>query len=1075
MRIDLRLLIFVILLCAISPVTCAEVRVWRGTLRLPAYEEGPPDPNPPFDQFGTSRFSYPYTLRSNLTDRRVEHDWRAIYLENEYLKCSVLPDIGGHLYTCIDKISGKPMFYANPSIKKANIGYRGAWAAFGIEFNFPVSHNWVSMSPVDFAFAKHDDGTASVTVGNVDRVYGMEWSVELILRPQSTVLEEKVRLSNRSDMRHRFYWWNNAALEVWDDSRIEYPMRFAASHGFTEVQPWPVDPDGIDLSVIRNQTKGPVSLFVHGSREPFMGVWNPHSNTGVVHYAEYAKLPAKKIWSWGVDADGLDWRKALSDNNSAYVEIQAGLFRNQETYAFLEPRQAIEFSEYWMPVREIGGISRANLAGVVHMSRESDKLVIGFNANQPTPRATVRMLDGEQTLFEEKAELAPDRTWRHTLPLANPQHKYTFEVRDDAGGILLRHTEGNYDWTPESEIAVGPQSRYHLPPTEKRTEDDWLQLGKMQELDGQLLVALATYQEALGKFPESFAARKAAGRLAAGLGRLQEAVEDLKPVTERDTTDAEAAYYLGIAYDGLGDSGHARTVYEVAYRSPQFLAAAGLRLGELAAREKDLSRAERYLSESLTNGPGDVRTAEELVAVRRALGNKEEAQVLALQWLRRFPLSYFLRDQLGVAEAAHLANDPARILNIASEYIRLGLYRPALGVLTRNYPAPLAEQSEPGTQGVRKNPLIGYFRAFCRKKVGEPFAADYEMAPKLPTAYIFPSGEVEFEVLQAAVAVNASDATAHYLLGTLYFSRGMTDPALTEWERAENLNAGIPVLDASMGLAILHEKNDPQRALEAFRRGLRNDPENIANYVGLDQASSQLGEPSAERIQVLEKYSDRGNTPPEVIYELILNLTESGDFERATALFHDRFFAREEGGTNVRQVWVEVQLQRAISMAGAGRCSEALKAEQDLGSAVPGLAFTENGLAPMLNTARTNYLLAEIDSTCKEPGKAKTHLAAAVAKSAPDQIVWAWMAARKLPSFNPEGWEPRLRAALAEAASLTETSSFPSYWFYAEGMIEDVLGKSSAADPLFQRAFLLPDRMLAYHLTRLARARRDPQ
>jgi len=105
------------------------------------------------------------------------------------------------------------MFYANPSIKKARIGYRGAWAAFGIEFNFPVSHNWMSMSPVDFAFGSHDDGSASVIVGNIDRVYGMEWSVELILRPGSTVLQQRVRLSNRSDVRHRFYWWNNAAVE----------------------------------------------------------------------------------------------------------------------------------------------------------------------------------------------------------------------------------------------------------------------------------------------------------------------------------------------------------------------------------------------------------------------------------------------------------------------------------------------------------------------------------------------------------------------------------------------------------------------------------------------------------------------------------------------------------------------------------------------------------------------------------------------------------------------------------------------------------------------------------------------
>ena len=138
--------------------------------------------------------------------------WRAVYLENEYLKCSVLPDIGGHLYTCIDKISGQSMFYANSSIKKAAVGYRGAWAAFGIEFNFPVSHNWVSMSPVDFAFRKNDDGSASVIVGNIDRVYGMEWQVELVLQPGSTVLEERVTLSNRSDVRHRFYWWNNAGV-----------------------------------------------------------------------------------------------------------------------------------------------------------------------------------------------------------------------------------------------------------------------------------------------------------------------------------------------------------------------------------------------------------------------------------------------------------------------------------------------------------------------------------------------------------------------------------------------------------------------------------------------------------------------------------------------------------------------------------------------------------------------------------------------------------------------------------------------------------------------------------------------
>jgi len=250
----------------------AQVRVWQGTLTLPTYEEAAPDPNPPFDQYANDRFNYPYTLRTNLTNQRTDHAWRALFLENEYLKCSVLPDLGGHVYTCTDKISGQPMFYANPSSKKAAISYRGAWAAFGIEFNFPVSHNWVSLSPVDFAFGQKDDGSAFVQVGNIDRVYGMQWSVELVLQPHSTVLEERVTLNNRSDVRHRFYWWNNAGVQVWDDSRIQYPMRFTASHGFRDVEPWPIEKDGVDLSIVKNQTSGPVSLFVHGSREPFMGV-----------------------------------------------------------------------------------------------------------------------------------------------------------------------------------------------------------------------------------------------------------------------------------------------------------------------------------------------------------------------------------------------------------------------------------------------------------------------------------------------------------------------------------------------------------------------------------------------------------------------------------------------------------------------------------------------------------------------------------------------------------------------------------------------------------------------------------
>jgi tetratricopeptide (TPR) repeat protein len=1052
----------------------AQVKVWQGTLTLPTYEEGLPDPNPPFDQYANSRFNYPYTLRHDLTDHRTDHVWRALFLENEYLKCSVLPDIGGHVYTCTDKISGKPMFYENPSIKKADVSYRGAWAAFGIEFNFPVSHNWVTASPVDFAFGQKDDGSASVQVGNIDRVYGMQWTVELILRPRSTVLEERVTLNNRSDVRHRFYWWNNAGVQVWDDSRIQYPMRFAASHGFREVQPWPIDTDGTDLSIVKNHTKGPVSLFVHGSREPFMGVWNPHTNTGTVHYADYAKLPGKKFWSWGADADALDWRKALSDNNSIYVEVQAGPFCNQETYAFLEPRQTMSFSEFWMPVREIGGISRANLAGVVNLSRRDNVLVVAVNVNQAVHGGTLRISAGDQKIFEAKADLTPERTWSHEVPNADPQLKYTFELKDDKQAVLLRQTEGEYDWTPVKDIHVGAQTSYRIPEPADRSEDDWGQLGNQQELNGKLLEALQTYQDALKESPESFELRKAAGRLCASLLRFQEAKDYLEPVHARDTTEAEVSYYLGISYEGLGQTRNARESYEGAYRLPAFRASAGLKLAELSAREGNLNLAQSYLEEVSRINPDDLRTAEELTAILRAAGKKQASDKLAQEWLARFPQRYFLLEQVGKPDLHHLSNDAERVLNAAAEYMRLGLYSHALEVLSRDYQPAVADESEPGVLPPPKHPMVAYFRGYCREKLGQSGSADFNAGSKLSTAYVFPSRAEDLEVLSAALRVNPQDASGHYLLGTLYFSRGLTDHALREWEQARKLNPQIQVLHANLGRALLHMKNDPEQALIVLQEGLHTDPLNVELYIGLDQALSILRRPPQERVAALERYPDLAKMPSRLVYELILNLAESGEYDKAIALFHNRFFQREEGGTNVRQVWLEVQLQRATSLAQKGKCSEAVSIADHLGYSVPDLAFTHDGLDPLLRAARINYLLGNLYKTCNLPDKAQANFKLAAERPNWEDAIWSWKSSQELPGFQQESGKQKLETVLERARSTSEISSRTGWWLYNTAMLNRAIGHTQTAEAEFRGALLLPDQMLTHHLTRLALSNDKP-
>ncbi|MGH9549002.1 MAG: hypothetical protein ACRD3W_06495, partial [Terriglobales bacterium] len=192
------------------------------------------------------------------------------------------------------------------------------------------------------------------------------------------------------------------------------------------------------------------------------------------------------------------------------------------------------------------------------------------------------------------------------------------------------------------------------------------------------------------------------------------------------------------------------------------------------------------------------------------------------------------------------------------------------------------------------------------------------------------------------------------------------------------------------------------------------------------------------------------------------------------SLFHNRFFPREEGGTNVRQVWIEVQLQRLSASARAGRCGDALSVAQHLGSEVPGLAFTRDGLEHILQSARTKYLLGSMYASCRNPAEARAKFEEAAAASDPDQIRWAWLAARKLPGFNQTQWQNRLQSAFDEAAHRSETSAYPSWWMYTAGLLDKELGRKQEADLRFRKALLLPDRMLAYHFTRLARAEAMP-
>lgn len=322
--------------------------------------------------------------------------------------------------------------------------------------------------------------------------------------------------------------------------------------------------------------------------------------------------------------------------------------------------------------------------------------------------------------------------------------------------------------------------------------------------------------------------------------------------------------------------------------------------------------------------------------------------------------------------------------------------------------------------------------------------------------------------MRAALHLNSEDATAHYLLGTLYFSRGLAQPALAEWEQARRLNPQIPVLHASLGLALLHTKDNPEQALTVFREGLRSDPQNVQLYTGIDQALSILQSPAKDRAHALERYPDGADMPSKLVYELILNLAESGEFDQSAALFRNRFFPREEGGTNVRQVWLEVQVQHAISLAQSARCSEATNIVDTLAALVPDLPFTRDGLQPFLRSARFSYLIGNIYQRCGVTEKSKVAFQRASEQSGLENAIWAAKASEQLPGFDRRTATEKLQSILNRSKNNAESGDHSSWWFYNVAMLDAALGDRDGGQKEFRQALLAPDQLMAYHLTRLA-------
>jgi len=76
-----------------------QVLTSTGEITLPTYMLLGENRNPVFhSQYGVAHI-YPYTLQDEIASKPTEVTYRALILENKYLRVTVLPELGGRVYS----------------------------------------------------------------------------------------------------------------------------------------------------------------------------------------------------------------------------------------------------------------------------------------------------------------------------------------------------------------------------------------------------------------------------------------------------------------------------------------------------------------------------------------------------------------------------------------------------------------------------------------------------------------------------------------------------------------------------------------------------------------------------------------------------------------------------------------------------------------------------------------------------------------------------------------------------------------------------------------------------------------
>ena len=255
---------------------------------------------------------------------------------------------------------------------------------------------------------------------------------------------------------------------------------------------------------------------------------------------------------------------------------------------------------------------------------------------------------------------------------------------------------------------------------------------------------------------------------------------------------------------------------------------------------------------------------------------------------------------------SHLASDPERVLELAVDYMALGLWDDAHALLARRYPAS-GVVAEPGTVLPQEYPLVAYYRGgYCAEKdMGRSGRDDFALASRQSTRYVFPNRPESLVVLRRVVEIAPEDATAHFLLGSLYLSGGRTDDALAESAKARAPRSAAPRAPRNIGFTLFYTSGCPKTPAR-LRGGDECGSDEVELYQGADQA---LTSPAGSRGPDRRLAAPAAPLPSTLVYKLALALARPAASPRRRRSSPGASSPRGVAD-DVRQVYLEVKLDR---------------------------------------------------------------------------------------------------------------------------------------------------------------------